>query len=152
MFDREKCLRCSSPMEEILTKKGVLIDVCSSCKGVWLDQGELNFFAHNTKILNHYEVKGLEESHKIIEKCPKCQSQMQVGRIPGFPHQVEECLTCKGIFFDAHEFKKFQAAKEFKTIRRGLHCFHKQDFKDKNLPLCFSKASLALFYNRSGVF
>lgn len=113
-----KCLRCSSLMEETLTRKGVLIDICSSCKGVWLDQGELNFFVQNKKILNHYETKGLEASHKIVEKCPKCQSQMQVGRMPGFPHQVEECLSCRGIFFDAHEFKKLQATKEFKTIRR----------------------------------
>ena len=120
-------------MEEVLTRKGVLIDVCPSCKGVWLDQGELNFFTQNKKILNHYEIKGLEANHKIVEKCPKCQSQMQAGRLPGFPHQVEECLTCKGIFFDAHEFKKFEATKEFKTLRRDYIVSRERAKKTKTL-------------------
>ena len=105
-------------MEEVLTGKGVLIDACPSCKGVWLDQGELNFFVKNRKILNRYEIEGLEEAHKTAHKCPKCQTGMQSGRIPGFPHQVEECLSCKGIFFDAHEFKKIQSSKEFRSLRR----------------------------------
>ena len=113
-----RCLKCFSSMEEVLTRKGVLIDVCSSCKGVWLDQGELNFFAKNKKILNQYELKGLESACGTGHRCPRCRSRMRVGRIPGFPHQVEECLNCRGLFFDAHEFKKFQTAGEFKTLRR----------------------------------
>lgn len=108
-------------MEEILTRRGVLIDVCSSCKGVYLDQGELNFFVRNRKILLQYETNGLEAAHDIAYKCPKCpagESKMRVGRIPGFPFQVEECGSCRGIFFDAHEFKKIQSAKEFRSLRR----------------------------------
>ena len=107
-------------MEEILTRKGVLIDVCPSCKGVYLDQGELNFFVRNRKILLQYETRGLEAAHDIAYKCPKCpetHSNMRIGRIPGFPFQVEECGSCRGIFFDAHEFKKIQSAKEFRSLR-----------------------------------
>ena len=35
-----KCLRCCKPMLVIL-KKGVEIDHCPSCHGIWLDKGEL---------------------------------------------------------------------------------------------------------------
>ena len=113
-----KCLKCSVPMEEVLTRKGILIDICPYCKGVWLDQGELDFFAKNRAILNEYETQGLETTHKINYHCPKCQSEMQLGRIPGCSYQVEECLSCRGLFFDAHEFKKLQDTKEFQTLRR----------------------------------
>jgi uncharacterized protein len=34
------CPHCTTPMQEI-TKTGVLIDLCPTCKGVWLDRGEL---------------------------------------------------------------------------------------------------------------
>jgi len=34
------CPRCTSPMEE-LDRDGISIDRCTSCRGVWLDRGEL---------------------------------------------------------------------------------------------------------------
>ena len=113
-----QCLKCSSPMKQFLTRKGVLVDVCSSCKGVWLDQGEINFFTKNRKILYRYETKGLEVAQNLPHKCPKCQSEsMRAGRIPGLSFQVEECSSCHGIYLDAPEFKKFQKTKGFQTIR-----------------------------------
>lgn len=35
------CPVCCAPFKEIV-KDGVLIDVCTECKGVWLDRGELD--------------------------------------------------------------------------------------------------------------
>lgn len=35
------CPVCRSALKEIV-KDGVLIDVCSECRGVWLDRGELD--------------------------------------------------------------------------------------------------------------
>ena len=140
MAQAARCLKCSSPgqnvlMEEALTRKGVLIDVCPSCQGVYLDQGELNFFVKNRKILLRYETHGLEEARGIAYKCPKCQSAMRQGRIPGFPYQVEECLSCKGLFFDEHEFKKIQASKEFRTLRRDSSVSLKSAvFSDRRSP------------------
>lgn len=104
-------------MKKLLTRKGVLIEVCPHCKGVWLDQGELNFFAKDRKVLQGYEAKGLENTHQINYQCPKCDSEMQLGSMPFHSYQVEECLSCKGLFFDAHEFKKLQGAKSFLKMR-----------------------------------
>ena len=105
-------------MKKLLTRKGVLIEVCPHCKGVWLDQGELNFFAKDKGVLQGYETKGLEQTHKINYQCPKCDSEMQLGRMPFHLFQVEECLSCKGLFFDAHEFKKLQGAKSFPKLQK----------------------------------
>ena len=113
-----QCLKCSSPMKQFLTRKGVLVDTCSSCKGVWLDQGEINFFSKDRKLLHYYETKGLEAAQRISQKCPKCQSgSMQTGPIPGLSFQVEKCLSCQGMYLDAQEFKKLQQTKGFRTIR-----------------------------------
>lgn len=103
-------------MEETLTRKGVLIDICSSCKGVWMDQGELIFFARDKKKIRQYEIKGLEKTKQIDSSCSRCESEMQSGYLPGLSYQVEECLSCKGVFFSADEFKKFQNSKNFQSV------------------------------------
>lgn len=36
-----KCPLCDAPMREV-TRRGVKIDLCPECKGVWLDRGELD--------------------------------------------------------------------------------------------------------------
>lgn len=35
-----RCPLCDVPMKEV-ERRGVLIDVCPECRGVWLDRGEL---------------------------------------------------------------------------------------------------------------
>lgn len=60
------CPHCDTVMQEI-TKTGVLLDLCPSCKGVWLDRGELE------KILNRArEVeREWEEEEKRFERRPR---------------------------------------------------------------------------------
>lgn len=36
-----RCPACDGPMREV-ERRGVRIDVCTECKGVWLDRGELD--------------------------------------------------------------------------------------------------------------
>lgn len=36
-----KCPRCNINMKKV-TKKGVTIDVCKKCHGMWLDDGEID--------------------------------------------------------------------------------------------------------------
>lgn len=48
-----KCPKCHSELFE-LRKEGVMIDVCKSCKGVWLDSGELENILMNQSYQNHH--------------------------------------------------------------------------------------------------
>lgn len=38
------CPVCQSPMREV-ERRGVMIDTCTQCRGVWLDRGELEKLA-----------------------------------------------------------------------------------------------------------
>jgi len=56
-----ECPHCDIVMQE-MTKTGVLIDRCPTCKGVWLDRGELD------KVLNRareVEREGEEENRRL---------------------------------------------------------------------------------------
>ncbi|MBI3535704.1 MAG: zf-TFIIB domain-containing protein [Deltaproteobacteria bacterium] len=107
------CPKCTTVMDAVLTRAGVIIDVCKGCKGVWLDQGELNFFVKNKKLLDNFNIHGLHGSEEQLFRCPKCNINMKAGQIPGFKHEIEECPSCKGLFFDEHEFKKIGSSNYF---------------------------------------
>ena len=101
-----------------MTKKGVLIDVCPACHGVWLDQGEINVFLKNWSILKQYLHFGLHDPHSIPTKCPKChENKMQKGIFPGLSYVVEKCSACHGLYLDADEFAKLQGNKNFSQIQ-----------------------------------
>jgi Zn-finger nucleic acid-binding protein len=60
------CPNDNSQMQKI-TREGVDIDICPSCKGVWLDRGELD------KLL----VAEREESEKSMQAHRRFQSEVQ---------------------------------------------------------------------------
>jgi len=111
-----KCPKCRSPLESILTRNSVVIDVCTGCKGTWLDQGEINFFVKDRKILEPYSLQGLADAKEVLQSCPKCNVNMKAGKIPGFRHEVEECPSCHGLWLDEHEFKKIGDSGQFKSF------------------------------------
>lgn len=113
----EACPKCNGEIKEKLTKAGVIIDICKACKGIWLDQGELNFFAQNKRVLDNYERNGLQGPKDIDLNCPRCKSSMKIGTLPNFNFQVEECSKCKGLFFENEEIRKVIASGKFKKLR-----------------------------------
>ena len=45
-----KCPKCGSDLQEN-NYQNVMIDICSECKGIWLDHGELELLVHGqTKV------------------------------------------------------------------------------------------------------
>lgn len=51
-----KCPRCERTTLDERDRDGVTIDVCSTCRGVWLDRGELEkLIARTTAEFNEYE-------------------------------------------------------------------------------------------------
>jgi len=43
-----KCPKCAVELQEI-KKESVFIDVCTTCKGIWLDRGELESIVRELK-------------------------------------------------------------------------------------------------------
>ena len=53
------CPRCKDqPLEAAMTRQGVEIDRCPSCQGLWLDRGEIFYFAKRPKPL----IRALKEA------------------------------------------------------------------------------------------
>ncbi|MNJ93367.1 hypothetical protein D3C87_110470 [compost metagenome] len=69
-----KCPVCKDPALVISERKGIEIDYCPECRGIWLDRGELD------KIL----AKSQEEESSVKRDAPVQQQQQPY---PQHPHQ-----------------------------------------------------------------
>ncbi len=71
---------------------GVEIDLCPSCRGIWLDEGELR------------SICGLDPSVGRILTCPKCDHEMHVKTVDGV--EIDICPGCSSIYLDRGELEK----------------------------------------------
>ena len=89
-----RCPGCGSGMVEVESDT-VLIDVCTSCNGLWLDKGELELLGG--KLPPH---KGVESANPHV--CPRCQFPMD--RRDARLATVDICWGCGGLFLDSAGF------------------------------------------------
>lgn len=94
------CPRCRTAMRA-QSFKGVLVESCGRCHGIWFDVGEL---AHAARVaLPPVSARG--ESGR---RCPHCRTSMWHDRMG--PVIIERCKQCNGVFLERGEFR---------TLRRG---------------------------------
>jgi len=105
--------------------EGVNIDVCSSCRGVWLDQGELKeIISKREKVFKSNEVEAVnrlcgvngvpkeEESRNL--PCPKCNNKPMKTQNYNYSSSIliDRCSKGCGIWLDADELEKVQMHSE----------------------------------------
>jgi Zn-finger nucleic acid-binding protein len=101
-----RCPKCRSDMEQIMIDD-TEIDRCSSCHGLWFDDGELEKMRNKeaATVLDIGDVKIGKQQNEIEHyRCPRCAGAMNRLVDPEQPHiWFEQCESCKGSFFDAGE-------------------------------------------------
>ena len=101
-----KCPKCQHGMHEV-THGDVTIDRCSTCHGLWFDDGELSKLRNKeaAAALDIGDVTTGKEQNKIENyRCPRCAGPMNRLVDPEQPHiWFEQCGSCRGSFFDAGE-------------------------------------------------
>jgi len=105
------CPKCNHYMKSI-DYKGVQINRCSSCYGLWFDDFELKDLQKlaGSEVVDIGDVEvGTEHNKNTRPKCPKCQKIM-MPEIGGgrSPIQFERCQQCNGVYLDAGEFRGFK--------------------------------------------
>lgn len=81
----------------------VTVDVCSHCKGVWLDFGELQrLHALHAFILGITSNEAWQADLRG-GACPSCGPDTGMRRIPVGAFAVDRCPECQGLWFDGGE-------------------------------------------------
>lgn len=86
------------------------LDTCPTCKGVWFDGGELK------ALLGDAAAAGLRppmSAHSSQRLCPRCQKNLYTFYYPETFVAVDMCRKCKGMWFDAGEFREVQRVRSY---------------------------------------
>ncbi len=100
-----ECPRCAS--ELILTKyKGIEVDKCVGCEGMWLDHEELDELEDT--VLDKDELKGsmITRAGESELSCPRCQATMQQFRYRYNELWLDACKSEHGFWLDKGEEKR----------------------------------------------
>jgi Zn-finger nucleic acid-binding protein len=115
-----KCPRCSSVLSAV-EYDGVQINLCPSCKGEWLNAGDLEkIVEHHNEVFTPEEIASLAPVDKEIFtaendnhdelNCPNCQGgpmeHFNYGDTSGII--LHKCLACGGIWADKDELAKIE--------------------------------------------
>lgn len=98
------CPRCNIDLEPE-KYKGIEVDRCPQCKGMWLDYGELDQLEDT--VLDKDEVKGamMWDVSQGKLPCPKCRESMQHFNYRAYDLELDFCKQAHGTWLDAGEEK-----------------------------------------------
>ena len=101
-----RCPKCNAKMEEVICGD-VVIDRCSTCKGIWFDRGEAESLSKDW-IAEFIDTGDSAIGHQLDDldtiACPRCGEIMErFIDIDSQQLQIERCRE-HGQFFDAGEF------------------------------------------------
>ena len=99
------CPRCNSQLN-LENYKGIEVDRCPQCQGMWLDYGELDQLEDT--VLDKDELKGTIAFSAFQGKlsCPKCGQAMQRFNYRAYDLELDFCEQGHGTWLDAGEEKK----------------------------------------------
>lgn len=98
------CPRCQGvSLAMAVTKRGVEVDRCPSCKGIWLDKGEIFYFFKEPKALTAALRAAASDGQPGDLLSPKSGKPMK--RIRVFDLELDLCSSTGGIWLDAGELE-----------------------------------------------
>jgi len=87
-------------------KKGVEIDCCTTCNGIWLDRGELAKSSQSTSDIPPGQLTTTATAYP----CPRCGSNLsEQPYLTNSNLVIDACNQCKGVYLDKGELEKIEA-------------------------------------------
>ncbi len=104
------CPKCSCSLVDTYTPRGVVVDYCPACQGIWFDKGELNYFSKSPMAFSKLLQAGLKNPVASSCLCPRCKVSMNEGGFIKDELLIEQCPSCCGVWLDAQELTAMQLA------------------------------------------
>lgn len=104
------CPRCRTALRT-RSFKGVAVDRCTRCDGIWFDAGELSRAAR-------VALPPVSDRDESTHPCPRCRDPMWKDRMG--PVVARRCKGCAGVFLDGGAFRALRRGREPVGARRAL--------------------------------
>jgi Zn-finger nucleic acid-binding protein len=100
-----KCPNCQAELYE-KSYKGIDVDFCDNCRGMWLDADELDEL--EDKAFDEDDLKGslMVSSSTGNRHCPHCDSRLKKFQYRLYSLELEYCDNDHGYWLDAGEEKR----------------------------------------------
>ena len=125
--------------------KGIVIDHCEQCDGLWFDKGELvRAKNEEDRDLRGFDFPLWTETEKVTtvigeRSCPKCHEKMSVVNYAGYADlPLDLCPICQGVWLDKGEFDTLISHLEELKEEFSLASYFK-DFEEEAKQLFVSK-------------
>ncbi len=106
-----RCPHCSTnTLHGQPSKRGDQVTVCTTCRGVWLDQGQLHEFTSRPRELEAQLREGLGKRKPSNQQCPRCSCGLEEGWLDNPGMTLDECPECGGLWFNNGELDRVVAA------------------------------------------
>ena len=116
-----QCPVCKNSMV-ILELDKVEIDYCPSCKGIWLDNGELELLMEDQQSQDK-KLKSFKSVNDVPEKkyrCPICNKKMDKVEYEDSQIIIDRCKNEHGLWFDKGELssllKQYESNRDNKVL------------------------------------
>ncbi|GMW04596.1 MAG: hypothetical protein AMXMBFR85_05790 [Dehalococcoides mccartyi] len=98
------CPACSKDML-VVEYRGIELDYCPACHGVWFDAGELGLLLDAVKLKSTApKAEEITDSREAKRHCPICRRKMKKTAILKDPLLItDDCPGGHGMFFDGGE-------------------------------------------------
>ena len=96
------CPSCRVPTV-VLELRGVEVDYCLSCRGLWLDTGELDVLLGAE--LGTPPTQWLETGKLGKRLCPHCSRSLRLAHFPGTTVELDVCANGHGVWIDPGELE-----------------------------------------------
>ena len=106
------CPSCKNPMI-ILELNQVEIDFCPACKGIWLDNGELELIfssSERKEIAKSFTLRNDLTEEK--RRCPNCKKKMDKVEFENTGIIIDRCVNNHGLWFDNGELRSLLKSAE----------------------------------------
>ena len=103
----ERCGKCGGPFSALFLD-GLIVDRCTSCHGIWLDQAELERIigqASEAPTQMPGEVFERAPLDKLVGSCPTDRVGLHAYKVPDQPAHIEVCPLCAGVWLDDGEMR-----------------------------------------------
>ncbi len=100
------CPTCNDKPMITLELNEVEVDYCLECKGIWLDEGELETLLDSTALaIELLDSFRKTQSDEIIHRCPICLKKMEKISVGDSEKQIiiDKCAKNHGLWFDKGE-------------------------------------------------